>query len=68
MPWYGEITTYAPYWIPRRMLYEFCKLMTLQDLGNDPNAWEAWFKAHPDLVWDEKLECLVEAAPKVVTP
>ena len=34
--------------------------MTGQDLGNDPDAWEAWFKAHPGLVWDPVRQRLVE--------
>lgn len=47
-------------WLPRRTYYEFLKLYTGEDLGNDPDAWEAWFKAHPNLVWDEKQKRLVE--------
>ena len=36
-------------------------ILTGQNLGNDPSAWEAWFKAHPNLVWDPKQKRLVEA-------
>jgi len=47
-------------WIPRRTHYEEMKLITGQDLGNDPAAWESWFKTHPNLVWDERQKRLAE--------
>ena len=48
-------------WIPRRTYYELLMLVTGQDLGNDPSPWESWFKAHPNLVWNEKLKRLAPA-------
>ena len=65
-PWYGErVWFYRPKrmrwtWIPRRYYREFLVLLTGQDSGGDPGAWEAWFKAHPNLVWDPKLNRLVD--------
>ena len=47
-------------WWPRRSHYELLKSLTCHDFGNDPDAWEAWFRAHPKLVWDERRKCLVE--------
>jgi hypothetical protein len=47
-------------WIPRRAWYELLCLLTGADCGDDPSAWEAWFHAHPNLVWDEKLNRLVD--------
>ena len=47
-------------WYPRRTRYELAKLATGLDLGNDPDAWMAWFKAHPNLIWDYHLKRLVE--------
>ena len=47
-------------WVPRRTSLEFLKLMTGQDLGEDPGAWHAWFQAHPNLVWDDKQKRLAE--------
>jgi hypothetical protein len=38
--------------------------ITGQDLGNNPDAWDAWFKAHPNLVWDEQQKRLVEPKAK----
>lgn len=49
------------HWTPRRVSYEILKLLSKQDLPNDPDAWEAWLKAHPNLVWDDKLKRLVDA-------
>jgi hypothetical protein len=51
----GEMT-----WMPRRGYYEFFRLATAQDLQAIPDAWEAWFMAHPNLVWDEKQMRLVD--------
>ena len=66
-PWYGMYVEDKIYfkdgWVPRRTFYELLKLLTGEDLGNDPSVWEAWFRAHPDLVWDEKLKRLVERVP-----
>lgn len=42
--------------------------MTRLDLGNAPDAWEAWFRAHPNLVWDEKQKRLVNEKPGAATP
>ncbi len=76
-PWYGELnlspgmllalhkrrTSLWTLWYPRRCQGEFFALMTGQDLPCDPDAWEAWFKAHPNLVWDPKQERMVEPGP-----
>ena len=65
-PWYGHWGVYLwslsvrGSWRPRRVYYEYLKYRSGLDLGNDPSAWEAWFKAHPNLVWDPKLKRLVE--------
>ena len=69
-PWYGhrrvdhegptEGQSEAFYWIPRRAYYECLVKMTGLTLSNDPATWEAWFKAHPSLVWDEKQKRLME--------
>ncbi len=58
-PWHGS---WKPGfgWLPRRIYYEYLKQTTGLDLGNSPDAWEAWFKAHPNLIWDERLRRLVE--------
>ena len=61
-PWYGHLLNGNCWW-PRRFYYEFFCRLTGLDLGNNPSAWEAWFKAHPNLVWDEKLKRLVEPKP-----
>ena len=70
-PWYGrqvfndvsderwKTWLAMPRW-PRSAYYELAKLLTGQDLPNDPDAWKAWFKAHPNLVWDNKQKRLVE--------
>ena len=47
-------------WVPRRAYYELLMRVTGQDLGNDPQAWKVWLEAHPNLVWNEKLQRLVE--------
>ena len=47
-------------WLPRRFYFEFFRRVTCLDLPNEPSAWEAWFKAHPNLVWDEKRKRLVD--------
>ena len=72
-PWYGSWETTSTtkngvpviqrHWIPRRTHYEVLKNETGLDFGNDPDAWEAWFKAHPNLVWDDKRKRLVEGPP-----
>ena len=65
-PWYGILVVSgtgfprAIRWFPRRIWFERLKLFTGQSLPEDPDAWEAWFKAHPNLVWDEKRKRLVE--------
>ena len=63
-PWYGERGWFSDsngkVWIPRRYYRESLIVLTLQDLGNDPTAWETWFNAHPNLVWDEDQERLVD--------
>ena len=59
-PWHGWWFCLEHFWIPRRYSYERLKVLAGQDLGNDPDAWEAWFKAHPDLVWDGKRKRLVD--------
>ena len=60
-PWYGEWDPRYG-WIPRRARYEFARLVTGRDLGDDPDAWEAWFREHPNLVWDAKGKRLVDRA------
>ncbi len=52
-------------WIPRRTYYEIMSALTEGPAPNNPAAWEAWFKAHPDLVWDEKQRRLVDAKTEV---
>ena len=59
-PWYGEWIGESPFWYPRGHHVEYLRLVIGGDLGNDPDAWEAWFRAHPNLLWDEKRERLVE--------
>ena len=75
IPWYGmthpftSSNGFCPAWIPSRTGREILVLLTGVDLGSDPDAWEAWFKDHPNLVWDEKLKRLVEPpAGGVPTP
>ena len=70
-PWYGrwghDLEGYdydrPRRWVPRRVTHEFFVRVTGQNLPNDPSAWEAWFEAHPSLVWDEKQKRLVEPKP-----
>ena len=50
-------------WWPRQGYYERLRIITGLDLPNDRSAWEAWFKAHPDLVWDDNLKQLVQRKP-----
>ena len=50
---------FRKYWFPRRTYYELLKIVTGLDLGNNPATWEAWFKTHPNLVWDVKRKRLV---------
>ena len=45
-------------WYPRRAYYEALKRWTGQSLPNDPSVWEAWFRDHPDLVWDDEQKQL----------
>ena len=58
-PWSGRRNRDGV-WIPKRAFYEGMSQLTGQILPNDPSAWEAWFKAHPNLVWDDKQKRLVE--------
>lgn len=51
-------------WHPKRSYYEILLRQTGLGLPNDPDAWEAWFRAHPDAVWDEASRRLVEAKPR----
>ncbi|GEM_PF-5680581 len=44
----------------RRMRYELAKTCTGLDLGNNPDAWEAWFRVHPDLIWDAGQKRLLD--------
>ena len=53
----------VPTFLRGRVWNEYFKLMTGVDLGDDPSAWETWFKAHPNLVWDPKQKRLVESKP-----
>ena len=63
-PWYGiPFAGGSDLWMPRRVWYERLRLLTGQDFGPELGAWEAWFKAHPVLVWDPKLKHLVEPRP-----
>ena len=68
-PWYGKQFTlglhycfakYPVVWVTPRVYAEVARVSTNQVLPNDPSAWEAWFKAHPNLIWDEKLNRLVD--------
>ena len=72
-PWYGQIDQgwtqregAWKVWVPRRTYFEYARIAVGQNLGSDPAAWEAWFKAHPDLVWDSKQKRLVD--PKEIRP
>ena len=47
-------------WVPRRSYPALLRKVTGADLPNDPAAWEAWFQAHPRLVWDPKQRRLVD--------
>ena len=63
--WYGRIYSHQEHstldgYVPRDVYYEMMKSVTDQDFGNNPDAWEAWFQGHPNLVWDEKRKRLVE--------
>jgi hypothetical protein len=65
-PWHGDFYgRNLKRWKPRRTYFEFFRRITAADLPNTPSAWEAWFKAHPNLVWDEKLKRLVEGKAEV---
>ena len=59
MHWYS----YAAFPMPRRTFYDFLCLYTGLDFGNDPSAWEAWFKTHPNPMWDDKRKKLVPGKP-----
>jgi hypothetical protein len=77
-PWWGVWTcdnndevfakrrTYV--WVPRRFYLERLKSVSPEDVGDNPSAWEAWFKAHPNLIWDEKQKRLVEPKPVTSSP
>ena len=52
----------------KRTYYELFKSMATQEMGNDPDVWEAWFKTHPNLVWDDKQKRLVEPKPVTSPP
>lgn len=59
VPWYGQIEACSPnmkFWVPRRRIYELLRLATGEQYQNDPESWESWLKAHPDLVWVEKVK------------
>ena len=58
-PWYGYRGE-CYLWVPRRSYFECLRSLSGQSLPNDPFAWKAWLKAHPNLVWDETLKRLVE--------
>ena len=73
-PWYGNRVTlelrycyidYPVVWVTPRGYEEVAKAATGQDLGNDPDAWQAWFRAHPNLVWDDKQKRLGAGKPEV---
>lgn len=66
-PWFGIPGADTKHlWIPKRSFHVFFMKMTGKTLPNDPDAWEAWFKAHPDLIWDEKRKRLVETPPRIL--
>jgi hypothetical protein len=51
----------APRWLTSKVWHQYFMEVTGQALPNAPDAWEAWFKAHPNLIWDEKRKLLLEA-------
>ncbi len=63
-PWWGYLgenpRTGSPRWHPQRAFLEHLRSISGVNLPNAPDAWEAWFKAHPELVWDDKLKRLVD--------
>ena len=68
-PWYGKYGDIIkgplkPRWFPRRTYRDYLALMVGWDLGDDPAAWEAWFRAHLNLVWDKQRKHLVELSPE----
>ena len=67
-PWYGCDSEYQVGWITRRVYFESLKSVTRQDFPNNPDVWEAWFKVHPNLHWDDKRKGLVDGEPLVVRP
>jgi len=71
LPWYGRWYGFKhgpAVWMPKRTYSELLRLTTGQDFGENLDTWEAWLKAHPDLIWDEKLKRLVEGKPMVFPP
>ena len=50
-------------WYPRRLCLEVLNALTGESLPCDSDACKSWFKAHPNLVWDEKKHRLVDAPP-----
>ncbi len=71
-PWYGVFGRDATLqrkrsWLPRRTFREILVRATRRDFGDDPAAWEGWFKAHPDVVWDSAQGGLVNPVDESVT-
>ncbi len=67
-PWWGSLgenpRAGGLRWHPRRIYLEHVRHISGLDLPNDPDACEAWFRLHPDLVWDEKQKRLVDQIPE----
>ncbi len=83
IPWYGTWSNRYGY-EPKRSRFEYLKLVTGQNLHNDPSvwknwlnqtdeaywdgkrlvSWDAWFKANPDRIWDDRLKRLVYRNPE----
>lgn len=67
-PWYGRRpekwdSDWKHYgWIPRRTYYELLKLMTQKDLGDSPAAWDVYFRAHPNQIWDGRMLRMEDAS------
>ncbi len=63
-PWYSNSWNGTMGWCPRRTYFEYLRLLTGLNLPNNPDIWEAYFKAHPNLVWDDRLHRLVDPQPE----
>ena len=75
-PWYGWLFSEGKWcfgvddalWIPKRAYYEEFKLVSGDDVGNDPSAWETWFRAKPALLFDMERNRLVQPSSNATDP